>query len=78
MSWEEDYAKEIAAAKAAKIAGGLAEDDVWTTDELQKVFTFEYFAAPLAIVTRKSDGAKGAVLFDHSPRIYFGFKPSRR
>lgn len=78
MSWEEDYAREIAAAKAAKVADGYAEDDIWTTDEVQKVFAVESFAAPFVFVTRKSDGVKGTVQFDHSPRVYYGFKSSRR
>jgi hypothetical protein len=34
------------------------------------------FLAPLVIVRRKTDGLKGTVLFQHSPRLYFQFRPS--
>ena len=31
--------------------------------------------APYVFVQRKSDLTKGSMLFQHSPRFYFGFKP---
>lgn len=48
---------------------------VWDTDELQKDFTVNGFLAPFVSVTRKSDGAKGVLMFQHGPRFYFGFRP---
>ena len=33
--------------------------------------------APLVVVRRKSDGVKGSLMFQHSPRFYFGFEPHR-
>jgi hypothetical protein len=31
------------------------------------------FGAPCVVVTRKSDGVKGSLFFDHSPRRYYGW-----
>ena len=31
------------------------------------------FAEPFALVTRKADGVKGALTFQHLPRFYFEF-----
>ena len=33
--------------------------------------------APVVVVRRRSDGVKGSVLFQHSPRFYFSFDPHR-
>ena len=48
--------------------------DVWDTQQLGGVFEVQGFAAPLAVVTRKEDGAVGTVMFQHSPRFYFNFE----
>lgn len=48
-------------------------DNVWDTSELQAAFTVEGFMAPFCVVVRKSDGARGMVTFQHSPRFYFDF-----
>jgi hypothetical protein len=50
---------------------------MWTTEELQRDFTVEGFAAPFVLVTRKADGAHGTLLFKHSPRVYFDFVEDR-
>ena len=50
--------------------------ETWTTEELQRDFSVEGFAAPYVIVRRKSDGAKGTLEFTHSPRVYFDFRPA--
>ena len=47
--------------------------DVWDTQESQEVFTFVGFGAPFVAVTRKSDGARGSLEFQHMPRFYFNF-----
>jgi hypothetical protein len=47
---------------------------VWNTDELSKDFNVLGFMAPFIAVTRKSDGVKGALEFQHMPRFYFNFK----
>lgn len=47
---------------------------VWDTAEMQADFSVIGFAAPFVVVTRKSDNARGTLLFQHSPRFYFSFK----
>lgn len=47
---------------------------VWNTEELSSDFKVEGFMAPYVVVTRKSDGAKGSMMFQHSPRYYFNFR----
>lgn len=49
-------------------------EPIWNTTQLQALYTVEGFAAPLAVVRRKSDGVRGTVFFTHSPRYYFGFE----
>jgi hypothetical protein len=46
---------------------------VLDTEELQRDFKVMGFLAPFVVVERKSDGVKGAMLFQHSPRFYFDF-----
>ena len=48
-------------------------DNVWDTNEFTARFNAEGFMAPFCVCTRRSDGAKGAVTFRHSPRFYFDF-----
>jgi hypothetical protein len=47
---------------------------VWDTQELQRDFDVTGFAAPFVVVTRKSDGKRGALEFQHSPRFYYDFQ----
>ena len=49
-------------------------DNVWNGDELSREFEVTAFMAPFCIVKRKSDGVKGSVEFQHSPRFYFNFE----
>ena len=35
------------------------------------------FSAPLVVVKSKSDNQKGSLMFQASPRFYFGFEPHR-
>lgn len=44
---------------------------VWDTAELQRDFEVRGFAAPFVVVTRRADGAKGSLSFQHNPRFYF-------
>lgn len=46
---------------------------VWDTNELAGDFEVKGFMAPYVVVKRKSDGASGSLMFQHSPRFYFGF-----
>jgi hypothetical protein len=48
---------------------------VWDTSELQEDFEVLGFLAPFVIARRKSDGIRGSLLFQNSPRIFFGFQP---
>ncbi len=48
---------------------------VWTTDELADQFEAIGFMAPFVVVRRRSDGVKGSLEFQHSPRFYFNFQP---
>jgi hypothetical protein len=48
---------------------------VWSTTELSQGFEVLGFMAPLVVVKRKSDGRKGSLYFQHSPRYYYGFEP---
>mgnify|MGYP003133992102 CR=1 FL=1 len=47
---------------------------VWSTKELQEDFKVTGFGYGLAVVTRKSDGQKGSLDFQHLPRFYFDFR----
>ncbi len=47
---------------------------VWDTAELQRDFEVTGFAAPFVVVVRKSDGKRGALEFQHSPRFYYDFQ----
>jgi hypothetical protein len=66
---------------AMNIEPGSREDleskygDVYDTSQLQEHFAVLGFCAPFCVVARKSDGARGSVLFQHSPRFYHSFKP---
>ncbi len=46
---------------------------VWNTEELSRDFNVIGFMAPYIVVTRKADGQKGSMEFQHNPRFYFNF-----
>lgn len=46
---------------------------VWTTDELLQDFEVDSFVLGMAVATRKSDGARGTLMFTDSPRFYHSF-----
>lgn len=48
---------------------------VWSTSEVQEDFSIEGFMAPYVVATRKRDGQRGSLEFQHSPRFYFSFQP---
>jgi hypothetical protein len=48
---------------------------VWDTGEMTEEFEAIGFMAPLVVVRRRSDGVKGSLEFQHSPRLYFSFQP---
>lgn len=47
---------------------------VWDTDQLGEEFQAIGFMAPLIVVRRRSDGVKGSLEFQHSPRFYFSWQ----
>ena len=49
---------------------------VWDTTEMSADFSVSGFGAPFVVVTRKSDGARGTLQFQHHPRFYFSFQPA--
>jgi hypothetical protein len=64
---------EINAKQAEREALEKEHGQVWDTQELQQDFSVQGFMAPFVSVTRKSDGAKGFLAFQHMPRYYFDF-----
>lgn len=48
---------------------------VWDTSQMQEYFEAIGFLAPLVVVRRRSDGQKGSLEFQATPRYYFNFKP---
>ena len=48
---------------------------VWDTSQLQDDFEVIGFAAPFVVVKRRSDGVKGSLMFQNSPRFYHSFRP---
>lgn len=50
---------------------------VWDTSQLSDDFEVIGFAAPLVVARRKSDGVKGSLMFQASPRFYFGWEEHR-
>ena len=51
-------------------------DNVWDPSELARDFTVHGLMAPYCVVTRKRDGVKGSLVFQHHPRLYFAFQPA--
>lgn len=46
---------------------------VWDTAQLSEDFEALGFMAPYVVVRCRSDGRKGSLEFQHSPRFYFNF-----
>jgi len=51
---------------------------VWTTEELAQEFTIIGFQAPFVVVEEKATGQKGTLVFQHMPRLYYGWQPDTR
>ena len=65
---------EINAAPGSREALEAQYGKVWNTSELSEDFEVTGFLAPFVVVRRKSDGKKGSLTFQHSPRFYFSFQ----
>ena len=66
---------EINAQPGSREALEAQHGQVWDTRQLGEDFNVLGFMAPLVVVQRKSDGRKGSLYFQHSPRYYYGFEP---
>ena len=66
---------EINANPGSREALEAEHGQVWDTRQLGEDFEVLGFMAPLVVVKRKSDGRKGSLYFQHSPRYYYGFEP---
>ena len=66
---------EINAVPGSREALEAKHGQVWDTDQLSDDFQVLGFLAPIVVVRRRSDGVKGSLEFQHSPRLYFGFQP---
>ena len=64
---------EINAVPGGREALEAEHGQVWDTDQLRQDFEVVGFMAPLVVVRRRSDGVKGSLKFQHSPRLYWGF-----
>lgn len=74
-SYRRQRVAEINAEPGSRKALEAAHGQVWDTAELARDFIVTGFLAPFVVVRRKSDGVKGSLEFQHSPRLYFGFSP---
>lgn len=68
-----ELVNEINSDPTGRAALELEHGQVWDTQELGNDFEVTGFMAPFVVVRRKSDGAKGSLMFQHSPRFYFAF-----
>jgi hypothetical protein len=66
---------EINAVPGSKEALEARYGQVWDTQQLAEDFEVIGFLAPVVVVRRRSDGKKGSVEFQHSPRFYFAWQP---
>ena len=66
---------EINADPGSREALEAKHGQVWDTDQLCEDFEALGFMAPIVVVRRRSDGRKGSLEFQHSPRFYFNFQP---
>ena len=64
---------EINAEPGSRAALETKHGQVWDTSELGRDFEVLGFMAPLIVVRRISDGQKGSLIFQHNPRLYWGF-----
>jgi hypothetical protein len=68
---------EINAEPGSREALQAEHGQVWDTSELGADFDVLGFMAPFVVVRRNSDGQKGSLEFQHSPRFYFNFAPDQ-
>lgn len=59
----------------ARLEKEYGADNVFDTKQLGASFEVIGFMAPFCVVKHKATGKKGSIMFQHSPRFYFGFQP---
>lgn len=69
-----ELAETINATPGSREALEAVYGQVWDTEELTRDFAVEGFGAPFVVVTRRADGARGSLEFQHRPRFYYSFK----
>lgn len=67
--------KEINAEPGSREYLEAKHGQVWDTSQLQEEFEVVGFMAPLVVARRRVDGVKGSLMFQASPRFYFGWSP---
>lgn len=68
-------ARDINVERAEREALEKQWGQVWDTQQVQADFQIHGFGAPFVSVTRRADGTKGVLTFQHLPRYYFAFQP---
>lgn len=71
-----ELAQQINGAPGSREALMAKYGQVFDTTTLQEHFEVLGFGAPFVVVRRKSDGVKGSLEFQHSPRFYYDFTPA--
>jgi hypothetical protein len=66
---------EINANPGSREALQAKHGQVWDTGELQDDYQVLGFMAPFVVACRRSDGVRGSLMFQNSPRFYHSFKP---
>ena len=70
-----EMVRQINAQPGSRDALEKENGQVWDTQELGRDYEILGFSAPLVVVKRRSDGVRGSLFFQHSPRFYYGFEP---
>ena len=58
----------------ASLEAQYGSSNVFDREQMLALFNVEGFIAPLVVVRRESDGARGTLLFTASPRFYYLFE----
>jgi len=69
---QEEVVSGDAAAERARLEKKYGR--VWSAPELTADFEVHGFRAPFVIVTRRADGQRGSLCFQHDPRFYFDWR----
>lgn len=80
-----DETEDIRREEMARLASEAAErtilegryGKVWDTQQIRDEFEVIGFMAPFVVAKRKSDGVKGSIQFQHSPRFYFNWQEDK-